>query len=149
MQAVAAASSLPLMSRGATNVVGHVPLNAEQAADEVSVTPGYFATIGLRLVRGREFTDQDTAGTRAWPSSEVAGPSALRRQEPHRRRIGLQHVAIDTIVVGVARDTKASLRQPPGPPCSAPWLSTPAPGWPSSSARRAAGRSTCGPCGLW
>ena len=124
VQAVAAASSLPLMSRGATNVVGgHVPLNAEQAvtADEVSVTPGYFATIGLRLVRGREFTDQDTAGTeRVAVVNESLARALFGDRNPIGERIGLQHVAIDTIVVGVARATKASLRQPPGPAMFSP-----------------------------
>lgn len=119
VQSVAGTSSLPLMSRGVTNVVGgDVPLDAERAvmADEISITPGYFATIGSPLVRGREFTRQDTAGTeRVAIVNESLARALFGDRDPIGERIGQQHVATDTIVVGVARDMKASLRQAPGP----------------------------------
>ncbi|MEW5981522.1 MAG: FtsX-like permease family protein [Acidobacteriota bacterium] len=101
------------------NVVGgDVPLDAEQAvtADQASVTPGYFTTIGLPLAAGREFTEQDTAATEHGAVvNESLARALFGARNPIGERIGLQHVAIDTIVVGVAKDTKASLRQPPAP----------------------------------
>jgi ABC-type antimicrobial peptide transport system permease subunit len=105
------------MARGGTFVVGgNVPLTAEKAvsAGEVSVTPGYFRTVGLALVRGREFAAQDTAGTeRVAVISESLAQALFGDRNPIGELIGLQAVALDTIVVGVAKDTKASLRQPP------------------------------------
>jgi predicted permease len=118
-QSVAAASSLPLMGGGVTSVAGgNVPLNAEKAAPaaEVSVTPGYFRTIGLPLVRGREFTEQDTSGTeRVAVINQSLARALFGDRNPIGERIGLKDVALDTTVVGVVKDTKASLRQPPEP----------------------------------
>ena len=119
VQSVAATTELPLMVRGGTSVVGgNVPVNAEKAvsAGEVSVTPGYFRTVGLPLVRGREFTEQDTAGTeRVAVVNESLARALFGDRNPIGERIGLQYVALDTTVVGVVKDTKASLRQPPEP----------------------------------
>jgi predicted permease len=119
VQSVAATTELPLMNRGGTNVVGgNVPLNAEKAvtAGYVSLTPGYFRTIGLPLVRGREFTEQDTAGAeRVAVVNESLARALFGDRNPIGERIGGQYVALDTTVVGVVKDTKASLRQPPEP----------------------------------
>ena len=119
VQSVAATTELPLMNRGGTNVVGgNVPVNAERAvtAGEIAVTPGYFRTIGLPLLRGRELTEQDTAGTeRVAVINESLARALFGDRNPIGQRIGLQYVALDTTVVGVVKDTKASLRQPPEP----------------------------------
>lgn len=114
MQSAAATSELPLMSGGGTWVVGgNVPLNAEPvSAGDVSVTPGYFRTVGLLLVRGREFTEQDTAGTgRVAVVNESLARALFGDKSPIGERIGAPYVAQDTTVVGVVKDTKASLRQ--------------------------------------
>jgi predicted permease len=119
VQSVAATTELPLMNAGGTTVVGgNVPLNAEKGvpAGEVSVTPGYFRTIGLPLVRGREFTERDTAAAeRVAVVNESLARALFADRNPIGERIGLQYVALDTTIVGVVKDTKASLRQPPEP----------------------------------
>jgi predicted permease len=119
VQAVAATNSLPLMNGGGTNVVGgHVPLNAEKAvsAGDVSVTPGYFRTIGLPMVRGREFTGRDAAGAdRVSVVNESLARALFGSRNPIGEKVGLQHVALDRVVVGVVRDTKETLRRPPEP----------------------------------
>ena len=119
VQSVAATTFLPLMNGGGINVVGgNVPLNADRAvsADVVTVTPGYFRTVGLPLVRGREFTEQDTAGAeRVAVVNESLARALFGDRNPIGERIGGQYVALDTTVVGVVKDTKASLRQPPEP----------------------------------
>lgn len=131
VRAVAAASILPLMSRGGANVVGgNVPLNAETAviADDVSVTPGYFATIGLPLVRGRDFTGQDTAGTERL---------AVVNESPARALVGDRTTPASASAGSTWRWTRRSSGSPGtrrpacdshrGPPCSPHWLRTPAP----------------------
>jgi predicted permease len=119
VQSVAATSELPLMSRGGSDVVGgDVPLHAEHgvSAGVVSVTPGYFRTVGLSLVRGREFMEQDTAGTeRVAVINESLARALFGKRNAIGERIGGKDVALDTIVVGVVKDTKASLRQPSEP----------------------------------
>ena len=119
VQSVAAATQLPLASGGATGIVGgNVPVDAEKpvTASEISATPGYFRTVGLRLSRGREFSEHDTAGAeRVAIISESLSRALFGDRDPVGERIGFQYVALDTIVVGVARDTRASLRQPPEP----------------------------------
>ncbi len=131
VQSAAAASELPLMGRGATNVVGgDVPLDAEKAvtAGEVSVTPGYFRTIGLPLVRGREFTEQDTAGAEGVAVvNESLARALFGDRNPLGERVGLQHVALDRTVVGVVADTKESLRRRPEPAMFVPLAQYPAP----------------------
>ena len=51
------------------------------------VTPGYFSTMGIRLVRGRLFTDQDTATS---PGAILVSESAARRIWPGKDAIGQQ-----------------------------------------------------------
>ena len=120
VQSVAATSELPLMNRGGvTGVVGgNVPVTAEKGvtAAEISITPGYFRTVGLRLLRGREITEQDSAGTeRVAVVNESLARALFGDRNPIGERIGGQYVALDTTVVGIVKDTKASLRQPPEP----------------------------------
>jgi predicted permease len=81
-------------------------------ADWSVVTPGYFATLKIPLLRGRDFTDQDTAAqarvaivnetaARAmWPGEEALGKT-FRTGDP-RSPAGMETVQ----VIGVARDQK-------------------------------------------
>ena len=80
-----------------------------------TVTPGYFQTMGIRLVRGRPFTDADT---RTSPGVVVVSEVAARRLWPGRDAIGqrLVHFAYDVevpkgeiryqTVVGVVEDVR-------------------------------------------
>ncbi len=129
VQSVAATSELPLMSGGSTWVVGgDVPVNAEKAisAGAVSITPGYFRTVGLPVVRGREFTELDTAGTEGVALvNESLARALFGERNPIGERVGLQYVALDRTVVGVVRDAKESLRRPPQPAMYVPLAQQP------------------------
>ncbi len=92
---------------------GYVPANPN--ADFIqyrTVTPGYFETLRIPLVRGRWFTDEDTAG--AQPVAIVS--QALARHfwgdvDPIGRRIrpgGIESRAPWHVVVGVVGDIQAS-----------------------------------------
>jgi predicted permease len=67
IRAVAAISSLPLGGRGSARdfyVEGHPPpsLGGTPNAENREITPGYFDTMGVTMLRGRDFTNHDTAG---------------------------------------------------------------------------------------
>lgn len=79
-----------------------------------SVTPGYFRAMGIRLVDGRVFTEQDDADT---PGAILVGESTARQLWPGETAIGKRVVvtgaAIETAegpawqtVIGVVADTR-------------------------------------------
>src|ERR1051326_6760928 len=68
VQSVGATNYLPLTGFwGTTDFViqGRVPLDKSQkpTADSRLVTPGYFSTMGIPLLQGRDFTDSDRLGS--------------------------------------------------------------------------------------
>jgi predicted permease len=75
------------------------------------VTPGYFRAMGIRIVRGREFTDDDD---REAPRVIVVNEALVRRYLPNDDPIG---VALDRgTIVGVIRDVRqAGLNRPAEP----------------------------------
>ena len=115
-----------------------VPIEVDgyrHAADETptarstSITPGYFAALGIQLVRGRDFrrTDSDTTlpvsivseamAARFWPGADPVGK---------RLRAGARW----THVIGVARDIRfESLLDPPAPLFYVPLSQNFAPGF--------------------
>jgi predicted permease len=81
------------------------------------ITPGYFATVGIPLISGREFTERDTATS---PRVAIVNQSVARRyfpgQNPIGKRLGLGRSGLDTEIVGVARDARTqTLHDPPVP----------------------------------
>jgi predicted permease len=92
------------------NVDGHSPPKEVRAfsADRADVDPGFFEAIGIRLLRGRNFTDADRDDTesvaiisnamarRYWPEGDAIG-RVIRAAEPDDD---------DLVVVGVAADAK-------------------------------------------
>src|SRR5829696_3186790 len=82
-------------------------------------TPDYFRTMGISLVRGRGFTDQDKAGTTSvvvvnetlarqhWPGEEAIG-KRIRFYEPPERASWME-------IVGVVEDVKHELNLPVTP----------------------------------
>jgi putative ABC transport system permease protein len=110
-------AEVPLGPRGAAPMVtleGEAsPLSRGMAPETgLSLGPGYFRTLGVALVRGREFTEQDLETT---PTVAVINQWAATHWWPSRDAIG-RTIRIDTApgagvtltVVGVARDNKAA-----------------------------------------
>jgi putative ABC transport system permease protein len=116
-------------------LVSHLPLGGSNASDSYLVegmpepapgqeydgryrvaTPDYFRTMGISLVRGRSFTDQDKAGTtpvvvvnetlarKHWPGEGAIG-KRIRFYGPLERAPWLE-------IVGVIRDVKHELNIP-------------------------------------
>jgi len=75
-----------------------------------ATTPGYFATVGQTLLRGRDFTDADRAGA---PAVCIVNESFARRYWPGQDAVG-RRVKLGRLdgprpwmtIVGVAADTK-------------------------------------------
>jgi len=96
--------AIPFGPGGGDNVIfaeGHVPKPGESVISpaRISVTPGYFESMGIRLLRGRLFEDRDTAASRRvividdrlarwfWPDVDPVGkrmwrPSNVTLQPP-------------------------------------------------------------------
>jgi predicted permease len=92
----------------------------------LQVTPGYFETMRIPLLRGRSFTDADRSGQ---PLVAVVSQSVARRYWPTGDAIG-QHIGPPwdspwMTIVGVVPDTKQdSLRDTSRTSVYAPWAQT-------------------------
>jgi predicted permease len=84
------------------------------------VSPMYFATTGIPLVAGRDFTDRDTAQS---PRVAIVSESIARRFFPGQNPVGKRLGRFDgpgtdglnTEIVGVVRDVRPTLHAEPGP----------------------------------
>lgn len=106
----ARATSVPFRSASGMRlyIPGHdsIPHVADGGPYDVKVTPGYFATLGTRIVRGRGFTDADVKGA---PLVAVVSETMARMIWPGERAIGKCMKLGDikapcTEVVGLAED---------------------------------------------
>jgi putative ABC transport system permease protein len=90
VQAAGAVSSLPLSGGGTDEdfaIEGRprAELGHPQVAWFSPVTPNYFRTMGIRLLRGREFTEADNADT---PKTVVISETMARRYFPEEDPLG-------------------------------------------------------------
>jgi predicted permease len=119
VQEAAVASAIPLRGWG-----DGMPFRMPEKPDEIVgtgfkiITPGYFKTLGLRVVSGRLFDDRDTAGS---VPVVVVNESFVRRYSANTNPIG-RRILVERIlptrrglgpltaweIVGVVADEKAS-----------------------------------------
>ena len=101
-------SFLPMVMRGGIWNV-KIPGRAEdRAEDKVSmrfITPGYFATMGVPLLKGRDFGPFDTGKA---PAVIVVSESFARRYWPNQDPLGrMVNITFeDRMIIGVAADVK-------------------------------------------
>ena len=100
------------------------------------VTPGYFATMRIRLVRGRTFTASDVReAPRVMVINEALAREAFPGQDPIGKRIACCEAGPDSLpiwkeVVGVVNDVRAQgLDQEPMPEFYLPVLQAPDAAW--------------------
>jgi predicted permease len=84
----------------------------------LDVSPGFFATLGIPLQRGRDFTEHDDADA---PKVVILNEAAARKLFPDgdvvgRRIGGSFEQSGEYEIVGVVRDTKYDSVRDPGPP---------------------------------
>jgi len=84
---------------------------------QITVTPGYLETMGIKLVRGRLLTEEDRDGARAaividerlarkfWPNQDPIGRRMFRPENPDLKAVANQRWMT---VVGVVRETRLS-----------------------------------------
>jgi len=98
---------------------------AEDEINRVVVAPNYFATMGIPIVNGREFTERDD---RRAPEVAVINEAAARKffpgENPIGRRFGHRPEGSGNIeIVGVLRDVRYNnLRELPPPTLYIPYL---------------------------
>ena len=95
-----------------------------QRADWNAVQPGYFATVGIRVPRGRDFNDSDDAigrpvaivseeaARRFWPGQDPIGKSFVHRPNEIRRDNPAAAAGVERLVIGVATDIRDSDERP-------------------------------------
>jgi predicted permease len=91
--------------RGGTDLVA--PDQSKRQVDFNIISPGYFQTTGLALLRGREFTERDRAG--ASPVAVINEMLAARfwpGEDPLGKQLRLVNPARTVVVVGIVRDGK-------------------------------------------
>jgi len=110
VRSAALADRLPLdLSQQSMRVMGERPLSSGEpflSVDFARVSPGYFRTLGVPLVNGRDFADQDRQGA---PRVAIVSQTMSRQFWPAGDQIGqrLRTEGGDEIeVIGVAGDTK-------------------------------------------
>jgi len=120
VESVAATTELPIFGLSATmemKIAGHpAPLPSEPKAELRVVSTGYFATMGMAVRRGRNFTDRDRWGA---PGVAIVNEAAARRyfggQDPVGQRLmvpqfapGMRDAGAETPreIVGVVGDVR-------------------------------------------
>ncbi|HEY1109811.1 MAG TPA: ADOP family duplicated permease, partial [Opitutaceae bacterium] len=80
-------------------------------ADVAAVTPGYFATLGIRLIEGRDFNAEDRAGN---PLAVVINETLARQFWPGESAVGKRiggatpYMENPRVVIGVVSDVKVA-----------------------------------------
>lgn len=108
---VSYASHLPLSAEeegtGVTRQADIGREGAERPADVFRVSPGYFATMGIALLDGREFTPADVEDRK---NAIIVNDTLARKlwpgEDPIGKRVLLAHEKAPSEVVGVARTGK-------------------------------------------
>ena len=120
VQSVALTNRIPLFGGGSTSVKpeGYVsPANESMETQAAIITPNYFHTMQIPLVKGRDFTLQDTKSSQR---VVIVSEAFAHRYWPNQEAVGKQLNSDFThewfTVVGVARDVKVtSLNEKPMP----------------------------------
>ena len=121
VQSVALSDRLPLSFGGGSTSVkpeGYIsPANQSMETQAAIITPNFFQTMQIPLVKGRDFTLQDNQGSqRAVIVSEAFANRYWPKQEPLGKQLNSDFTHEWFKVVGVARDTKVTgLNEKPTP----------------------------------
>ncbi|MCZ6915440.1 MAG: ABC transporter permease [Gemmatimonadetes bacterium] len=101
------------------NIPGHIPAAGEEMRIEANwVGPRYFRTLGIPLINGRDFTEQDMAGA---PIVAVINETMARRwwpgEDPVGRtfRLNSDGSGPEALIVGLAQDVTYGLADAPEP----------------------------------
>ncbi|HSZ02711.1 MAG TPA: ABC transporter permease [Terriglobales bacterium] len=117
MTAVATASHLPLSdARQIGFRLEHAPANDYHWAENSLVSPGYFRSMGISLLEGRDFTEQDRPDT---PNVAIISEKLAKEYFPGRSAVGQRFQWGDRAfftITGVASDVHISALDADPPP---------------------------------
>ena len=107
-----------------------LPAGRTNTADYVSVSPNYFHVMGIPLLRGRYFSQQDAMST---PRVAIISEALARLYFPHQDPLGRQlifgsplDIDVNREIVGVVGDVRdTALNQDPGPMMYVPFAQAP------------------------
>ena len=135
LQDTAVAVPLPLAYQSVTlpfSIVNGPPLapGRTNTADYVSISPNYFHVMGIPLLRGRTFSQEDAMST---PRVAIISEELERIYFPHQDPLGRQLIfgfppdsGVKREIVGVVGDVRdAALNQGPGPMMYVPFNQAP------------------------
>jgi putative ABC transport system permease protein len=134
IESVAAVTALPMSAIGSDFARPYWPEQARPEGRTVSeagirmATPGYFGTLGLPVIAGREFTDRDDAeAPRVVIVNQKLARSAWGSEDPVGRNLVLdyQRGPYPYEVVGVVRDARDEPRREPVPEIFIPHAQNP------------------------
>ncbi len=134
IQSVAAVTSLPMSTIGSDFTRPYWPEHAPNEGNSVSdasirmATPGYFRTLGLPVIAGREFTDRDDADApKVVIINQTLAREAWGNENPVGRNLVLdyQRGPYPYEVVGVVRDARDGPRSEPVPEIFIPHAQNP------------------------
>ena len=118
VQQVGATSQLPLSdSRNIGVHLADEPANEWHMVANEMVSPNYFSAMGISLLRGRSFSEQDQSGAKV--GAAVVSDSFARKFWPGQDAVGKQITwggRWPFVVVGVAADVRLSAMDAPPPP---------------------------------
>jgi len=124
--AVGASNGLPMGANenALIGVAGPTPSGKiERLVDFRVVTPGYFKAIGMRLLRGRDFTAADNEHA---PGVLIINEALARQFFPDQDVIGKRFGLAESIIVGIVGDARDdSLDKAAAPGFYAPFAQTP------------------------
>ena len=93
------------------------PAAARPVIHDFRVSPGYFTTLRIAIVRGRAFTDSDRAGTEPVAIvSEAAARAFWKDRDPLGQRLRLSPDSPWLTIVGIASDVRSRRLTEPPPP---------------------------------
>ncbi len=113
------------------------PPDHERNSESRSVTPGYYAALGLSIVRGRAFSSQDTPATQ--PVVIVNQAWVKEFLTPQQDPVAQSFVSHPNMaIIGVARDARQNLPDPARPEIDFPFSQ-----WSQKSQQDAGSISVC------
>jgi len=109
VRSVATADEFPM--RGGSRTAVLIKGEGARVGFDV-VSPGYFTTLGVPLLRGRSLSENDRAGTPAVAVvSQTFVNRFLRGRDPIGQRFRCGTATVDTTIVGVAADARRDGKQ--------------------------------------
>jgi predicted permease len=104
-----------------------LPIRERAMANRHLVTPNYFATLGIRLLAGRDFSERDTPSS---PHVVIINEAFAKQHFPNENPLGRTLITgmgqIPSEIVGIVSDIRATnLNTPPAPDYYLPALQRP------------------------